>query len=65
MAYVNKRVGKNNATERFTGLYRAADGSYKSAARLTRRSAPWTLQRRLSGTPACGWPRRARPTRRP
>ncbi len=30
MAYVNNRAGKN-ATERFTGLYKAADGSYKSA----------------------------------
>ena len=30
MAYVNKRVGKNG-TERFIGLYTAADGSYKSA----------------------------------
>lgn len=30
MAYVNKRSGKNGA-ERFTGLYKAADGTYKSA----------------------------------
>ena len=30
MAYVNKRSG-NNGTERFTGLYKAADGTYKSA----------------------------------
>ena len=30
MAYVNKRSGKNGA-ERFTGLYMAADGTYKSA----------------------------------
>src|SRR5579863_6832011 len=30
MAYVNKRSGKNG-TERFTGLYKAADGAYKSA----------------------------------
>jgi hypothetical protein len=30
MAYVNKRSGKNG-TERFTGLYKAADGTYKSA----------------------------------
>lgn len=30
MAYVNKRTGKNGA-ERFTGLYKAADGAYKSA----------------------------------
>lgn len=30
MAYVNKRSGKNGA-ERFTGVYKAADGSYKSA----------------------------------
>jgi len=30
MAYVNKRSGKNG-TVRFTGLYRAADGTYKSA----------------------------------
>jgi hypothetical protein len=65
MAYVNKRIGKN-ATERFAGLYRAVDGSYKSAGTFsTRRSAPWRLQRPLSGTRACGLPRRARPTRRP
>lgn len=30
MAYVNKRSGKNRAG-RFTGVYKAADGSYKSA----------------------------------
>jgi hypothetical protein len=30
MAYVNKRSGKNGA-KRFTGLYKAADGTYKSA----------------------------------
>ena len=30
MAYVNKRAARNG-TERFIGLYRAADGSYKSA----------------------------------
>ena len=30
MAYVNRRSGKNGA-ERFTGLYKAADGTYKSA----------------------------------
>jgi hypothetical protein len=30
MAYVNKRSGKNGA-ERFTGLYKAVDGTYKSA----------------------------------
>jgi integrase len=30
MAYVNKRSGKNGA-ERFTGLYKAADGTHKSA----------------------------------
>jgi integrase len=30
MAYVNKRSVKNG-TERFTGLYKAADGTYKSA----------------------------------
>jgi len=30
-AYVNKRAAKNG-TERFTGLYKAADGTYKSAA---------------------------------
>jgi hypothetical protein len=31
MAYVNKRSVKKG-TERFTGLYKAADGTYKSAA---------------------------------
>ena len=30
MAYVNKRSGKNGA-KRFTGLYKAVDGTYKSA----------------------------------
>jgi integrase len=30
MAYVNKRSGKNRA-KRFTGLYKAVDGTYKSA----------------------------------
>ena len=30
MAYVNRRSGKNG-TERFTGLYKAADGTYRSA----------------------------------
>ena len=30
LAYVNKRSGKNGA-ERFTGVYKAADGSYKSS----------------------------------
>ena len=30
MAYVNRRSGKNGA-ERFTGLYKAADGTYRSA----------------------------------
>jgi hypothetical protein len=30
MAYVNKRSGKNVA-KRFTGLYKAVDGTYKSA----------------------------------
>jgi hypothetical protein len=30
VAYVNKRSGKNGP-ERFTGVYKAADGSYKSA----------------------------------
>ncbi len=64
MAYVNKRVRKN-ATARFTGLYRAADGSYKSAGTFDTQEPPWTSQRPLSGTRACGLPRRARPTRRP
>jgi len=30
MAYVNKRSAKSGAT-RFTGLYKAVDGTYKSA----------------------------------
>jgi hypothetical protein len=30
MAYVNRRSGKNGA-ERFTGIYKAADGTLKSA----------------------------------
>jgi hypothetical protein len=30
MAYINMRSGKNGA-DRFTGLYKAADGTYKSA----------------------------------
>jgi hypothetical protein len=57
MAYVNKRSGKNGA-KRFTGLYKAVDGTYKSAGTFG------TKERALEVAEAAERQRRARPTGR-
>jgi hypothetical protein len=48
MAYVNKRSGKNGA-KRFTGLYKAVDGTYKSAGTFDTEERALEVAQALSG----------------